>query len=95
MTTFGIIFGSVLGLYFTVGCLRTGLCWPAVRYEMTRQSEEIGLFGMKPKVQWILPPWLSYAIYSAAWFMWKKEYKDMRTSSKLERLSARTRNKSS
>lgn len=83
---------SVVGLYFLIGGIRTALCWPAVRFEMTRQGEEVSLFGMRSKVQWILPPYLSYLIYSSAWVMWKNDYKDMRISSRLERLSAKSRN---
>lgn len=90
--TYFIVFSSIVGLYFLVGSIRAALCWPAIRFEMTRQGEEPSIFGMRAKVQWILPRWLSYAIYSSAWFMWKNEYRDMRESSKLERLSAKSRN---
>jgi hypothetical protein len=91
---YSYIFGAVLGLFFLIGCVRTALCWPAVRFEMTRQSQEPSICGYRAAVHWILPRPLCYLIYSSAWIMWRREYRDMRASSKLERLSAKTRNNS-
>ena len=86
------ILGGLIGLHWLIGLTRTALCWPAIRYEMTKQSQEPSIFGMRAKVEWILPRPVCIGIYSAAWFMWKSEYKDKREASRLQRLSDKTRN---
>lgn len=84
------LIGSV-SLYFLIGMVRVVLCWPAIRYEMTKQDQRPGMFSMVPEIKWILPRPLCFGIYSGAWFMWKDDYKDMRAASRLERLSAKAR----
>lgn len=80
---YAYIFISLVTLYFLIGFLRGALCWPAIRFEMQHQDQT-----------WILHPVLSYLIYSSAWIMWWNEYKDKRISSRLARLSGKTRNNS-
>lgn len=74
------IFLGLLCLYLVLGVVRTVLCWPMVRHEMTFDG------GI-----WILPRWVCLVVYSALWVLWRREYRDMRLNTKLERLSARDR----